>query len=395
MKYLNYSEEEEIKLRKFNPFLIYFGTSFSLFSLFICISIFFTYGDGSQDGWNWYFSLYSYWAINLCVFAFIFCVLENSIRIYIYSKNTDLFRKNSSLLNYINITRDNLIIISILNSFISTVYYLGYIGFNFSGGYPTLMSHGPQLVLLLIQYTMSITSFSIETLFISLVYCGVYYSFTIILFYKNNGWWVYELQDPNFYGQWYLITIIVILAQIVLYFVLSTIQIIKNKLIIIFDENFLHIDLINEKFEQENHLKDYIKSKLILISIFNLFIDSFYFVYLMICFGYIVKTNNTLGIIGMLFTSLIILLNVLIDFYFVFYIYFDENTDFKFLNVLNFSILFTSVIKLILGITGFSILAYSETCWVFWGLILYSSMEIALRISLSQIIYKYSLIKIF
>lgn len=390
MKYLSYNVDEHKILRSFSPFIVVVEAISSFIFLLISISVFFVYVEGGDNGWNWYFSLYSYWAMTLVIIALSFAFVYALTRIFMYYRNMELISIYSNYLNFLNIFRDSILIVALLNSFISTTYYLGYIGFSASGGYATIISHGPHLLFLLFIFFISVVYFSLDVLAMSLIYCGVYYTFTIILFYKNNGWWVYDLQDPNYYDKWWSITVVVILAQIGFYFLLALLQFLKNKFICWIYKKYVHVTLVREVHEFSTKIEDHVKIKLLVVTTILILIDIYTSAYLIICFGYLIRTEFMVGLIGLIIASFIGVINVLLEIYFSISIFVGDYRDSVIIKYLNSFLIVFCILKFLLSIILFFIFAYEARCWIWWGLMLISLMEILLRITAEYWIFKWN-----
>lgn len=271
--YFKYSQNDDKVLRGFNPLGLFILSILRILCVGVCISIFINCEVTKE--WYAFFILFSYWDVALAGVTFLICVIMDYMRLIPYFFGLDWLEnpKYNWYLGIVNILRDSLSIVTILELMISSGSFWMFVRFDFSLGYATIMAHLPVLIFKFINYMFMVVHIGWWSLMFTLIYAGGYYCFTIAIYYQFDGWWVYDIENPALFGKWWLLIVITCVGLSLGYFMMLPFNFIKNKLYVFFQDHFLHMYLKRQLLQFSMRFKEYIKSELFLISSTLMFVE--------------------------------------------------------------------------------------------------------------------------
>lgn len=422
---VHYNERESLIIQSFNPQFNWFHILKRLLFIVVDFSILVTYIEKTNSIWG-YLSLYSYWAVSIHLGGTLFLITASLIRLFGYykygfyalkiedspskketqpprqtkklvpfpqNKNKDL---ESTQLNFKNVLLlfdvigSILLIISILQLTISSVSFWICMKFDWGYGYPTIVSHYVVLFLALFEFFTSIIYMHWWGLVWSLFYAGIYYNFSILVFFVY-GYWIYDFQDPKKFSGWILLTIIVIVAQFIVYFALFFLNLLKTKTYIYINQHYFRATLYDEHTQLKT-LDDYYHTDLLLWSI-SIFIIQL--VQLMFStFGSLILGSGVFIYLVITIQSLLFFINLLHSIVTIIAsksMHVDEphypllkgtSTSNQIINdtfYLNIIIFVLNLLKLLACIILFAVFSSEKFVWLFYGIGLFTLMDLYLN----------------
>jgi hypothetical protein len=462
---IHYNRKESLIIQSFNPQFTIFHIIKRFIFIVVDFSILITYIEKTNSVWG-YLSLYSYWAVSIHLASELFLFIASLIRIvgfYKYNlyescgkivgnnnlslelplvkvdgnnsdtrinnlarkyskKNKPLiaiettYRKSPSettmqnnfkvILLIFDIIGSMLLVISILQLIISSVSFWICMTFEWDYGYPTIVSHYVVLFLALFDFFTSVIYMYWWGLVWSLFYAGIYYNFSILVFFVY-GYWIYDFQDPKKFSGWILLTFITIAAQFVVYILLFFSNLIKTKVFIYLNEHYFKATTLYDEHTQTKTINDYYHTDLFVWGISTILIQ---FVEIAFStFGSLILGNNVLIYTIITIQSILFFVNIVHSVVTIIVsktMTISENSSFKNGNkfeqtqgllghmenrvindtfYLNIGIFIVNLAKLIACIIVFAIYSSEKFVWLFYGIGLFTLMDLYLNFTIYEL----------
>lgn len=416
---MHYNEKESLIIQSFNPQFNWFHIFKRILFIIVDFSILITYIERTNSIWG-YLSLYSYGAVSIHLASTVFLITGSIIRCVgfykygLYKFKLKDFKEdkvenkpkkdkeiNSNLNNFkyallfFDMVGGILLVISILQLTISSVSFWICMKFDWGYGYPTIVSHYVVIFLALFEFFTCIIYMHWWGLVWSLFYAGIYYSFSILVFFVY-GYWIYDFQDPKKFSAWILLTVIVIISQFIVYFALFFLNLLKTKIYIYINQHYFKAPLYDEH-TQLNTLDDYYHNDLLLwgISIFVIQLVQLLFS----IFGTLILAAGAVLYPVIVVQSIFFFINVLHAAITIIasksiHIYGPEhlkerinattitphpNRIIKDAFYFNLFIFFLNIVKMMLCIIFFAVFSFDKVVWLFYGIGLFTLMDFYLN----------------
>lgn len=386
----NYSIKEDKILRSFNPNLVAFSLVYNIFCELFYLSILVSYSVKLDGGFLMYSALYSYWGVTLAAIASLYSIISASMRLHAFYYRKELFKEKSFhwWLNFVDVFRDCFIIVSILQLCLSSGTFWIFCPFDWAYGFPTIMSHYIVLVLVVILYFITIVYVSWWNLALALCFCGVYYSFTILVYYVTDGWWVYSIQDPKVFPVWFLILILSVIAQMIIYFIISIINIIKNKIYVALQVHILEMPIVKQKIEFAIGKQDHLNIEILLTSVIMLFVGICNMIIVIWSLFMVTEYMEVVIVIFIIVEIISGVLSLLTSLFGVSYVV--NNNELWVLQIIkkvNMLLIIVNGCKFVAGVVLFFVTLPQKVCWVFLAILIFSMISFSNEIILEYFIW--------
>jgi hypothetical protein len=359
-------------LHGFNPHLLKLRLCYEVFCIIICLSVFIV--EELTTEWYWYFILYSYWAVTISFITFVNAAISTIMRLKI-CQDDNLLRNKRYIwwLNLIDISRDVWIVLSLIQTAISSLAFWCFTKPAWSIGYPSLVAHTLIVILLFFLFCFTITHISWWSLILSLFYAGSYYCFTL-MYYLVYRYWAYTLEDPSYTDKWYYLAIISTVLQFLFYFIIGILNHLKEHIYFNLYQKY-PCEIIYDRIIFATRRKEYLKSEILFALVTISFIEIYSGIITIISIYMIINEAFTILLAHIIFECFICVF-VLIALVMAFeYIFYDGTKDsLSHTKTLAVVVFLCYCIRIVFGVVMIYIYNVTDIFWIYCSVIMMTAM---------------------